>query len=46
MVFAFSDAPAIAKTVSEFARTSEFVKVKGGYLEKAPISAEECEGIG
>ena len=27
-------AQTLAKVISEFARTSEFVKIKGGYLEK------------
>lgn len=38
VAFAFEDAPAIAKTLSEFTKTSEFLKVKGGYLDKKPIS--------
>ena len=38
--FAFKDAPATAKTINEFIRTSEFIKVKGGYMEKRAISAQ------
>jgi large subunit ribosomal protein L10 len=45
IAFAFQDAPAMAKTLSEFARTSEFVKIKGGYLEKRAISSEEVKSL-
>jgi large subunit ribosomal protein L10 len=38
VAFAFEDAPAFAKTLNDFAKTSEFFKVKGGYLDKKPIS--------
>ena len=40
VAFAFQDAPAMAKMIAEFARTSEFVKIKGGILEKRMIDAE------
>jgi large subunit ribosomal protein L10 len=43
--FAFKDAPAMAKTLTEFARTNEFVKIKGGYLEKRPINPEEVKAL-
>ncbi len=43
--FAFEDVPAITKIMSEFARTSEFLKIKGGYLDNAPISAEEVKAL-
>ncbi len=39
MAFAFQDAPAMAKVITEFARGSDFVKVKGGYLDRKPIDA-------
>lgn len=45
VVFAFQDAPGMAKTINEFARTSEFVKVKGGYLDKKAMSAEEVKAL-
>ena len=45
IAFAFTDAPAMAKTITEFARTSEFVKVKGGYLEKRPITANDVKAL-
>jgi large subunit ribosomal protein L10 len=38
IVFAYTDAPAIAKTVMDFAKTSEFLKVKGGFLEKQALT--------
>jgi len=41
VVFAFRDAPAMAKVIKDYARTSDFVKVKGGYFEKSPISSKE-----
>jgi large subunit ribosomal protein L10 len=43
--FAFTDAAAMAKTMTDFARTSEFLKIKGGYLEKQAISAEEVRSL-
>jgi large subunit ribosomal protein L10 len=45
VTFAFKDAPAMAKVIADFARTSEFVKVKGGYLEKRPISAAQVQSL-
>ncbi len=45
MVFAFRGAPEIAKVVSEYARTSEFVKIKGGYLDRHPISAADVKAL-
>jgi large subunit ribosomal protein L10 len=45
VAFAFSDAPSIAKIMSDFARTSEFVKIKSGYLEKQHISADGVKAL-
>jgi large subunit ribosomal protein L10 len=45
IVFAFRDAPETAKVLSDFARTSEFVKIKGGYLDRNPITAEEVKSL-
>jgi large subunit ribosomal protein L10 len=45
IVFAFLGAPEIAKVISEYARTSEFIKIKSGYLEKLPISAAEVKSL-
>ena len=38
IVFAYTDGPAIAKTIMDFAKTSEFLKIKGGFLEKQAIT--------
>lgn len=43
--FAFTDAPALAKVVTEFARTSEFLKVKGGYLGADVMNAEQVKAL-
>ena len=43
--FAFTDAPALAKAVTEFARTSEFFKVKGGYLHSRPMTPEQVKAL-
>jgi len=45
VVFAFEDAPSAAKAVAEFARTSEFFKVKSGYLNRQPISADGVKAL-
>ncbi len=45
IAFAFTDAPAMAKTITDLARTSEFVKVKGGYLEKRPITTNDVKAL-
>jgi len=45
VVFAFRSAPDMAKVISEYARTSEFVKVKGGYLERRLIRAEDVQSL-
>jgi large subunit ribosomal protein L10 len=39
--FAFEDAPALAKALTDFSKTAEALKIKGGYLDVAPMSAEE-----
>ncbi|UCH61065.1 MAG: 50S ribosomal protein L10 [Anaerolineales bacterium] len=43
--FTYEDAPAMAKAVNEFARTSEFLKVKGGYLGQNPVSADQIKNL-
>lgn len=43
--FAFQDPALTAKTVNEFMRTSEFVKVKGGYLDRHAISAADVKAL-
>lgn len=45
VIFAFQDAPATAKIVTEFARGSEFVKIKGGYLDGSPITADGIKAL-
>ncbi len=45
VAFAFKDAPALAKTMTEFARTSEFLKIKSGYLEKQSITADGVKAL-
>jgi large subunit ribosomal protein L10 len=45
IVFAFQDAPATVKAVTEFARTSDFIKIKGGYLDKSPIGADDVKAL-
>lgn len=43
--FALQDAPSLAKMMSEFARTSEFLKIKGGYLGERAISAADVQAL-
>ena len=45
VAFAFEDAPAFAKALNDFTKSSEFVKVKGGYLEKKLISPEGVKAL-
>ena len=45
ITFAFQHPPEMAKLVSDYAKTSEFVKIKGGYLDKLPISASEIKSL-
>jgi large subunit ribosomal protein L10 len=45
IIFAFRDAPDMAKVVTDFARTSEFVKIKGGYLDRRVINADEVKSL-
>ncbi len=45
VVFAFTDAPATVKTVTEFVKTSDFLKIKGGYLEKQSLTPEGVKAL-
>lgn len=45
VAFAFDDAPAMAKIMTDFAKSSEFVKIKGGYLDKQSISAQGVKAL-
>jgi len=37
--FAYEDPPALAKALAEFAKESEILKIRGGYLENEVVSA-------
>jgi large subunit ribosomal protein L10 len=43
--FAFEDAPGVAKMFSEYARTSEFLKIKGGFLGTEVMSPEQVKAL-
>lgn len=43
--FGFQDAPAFAKAVLEAAKGSDFLKVKGGYLDKKPITPDGVKSL-
>lgn len=45
VAFAFTDAPHMAKVMSEYARTNEFVKIKGGYLAKRTMTADDVKAL-
>jgi large subunit ribosomal protein L10 len=45
IVFAYEDAPATVKTVTEFVSGSEFLKIKGGFLEKQALSNVEIKAL-
>ena len=45
IVFAFVDAPATVKTVTDFAKSSEFLKIKGGFLEKQALTPEGVKSL-
>jgi large subunit ribosomal protein L10 len=45
VVFAFTDAPATVKTVTEFTKNSDFLKIKGGFLDKQALSAEGVRAL-
>lgn len=44
--FAFEDAPSVAKAISEFAKESEFLKVKGGFLGMDTMNSAEIDALG
>lgn len=43
--FAFEDPPAAAKALTEFIRTTEFLKIKGGFLGERNLSADEVNAL-
>ena len=45
VAFAFEDPPALAKAMTDFAKESDFVKVKAGYLEKQMMTAEAVKAL-
>ena len=45
IAFAFEDAPAMAKAVSEYAKDSDFLKIKRGYLDRIMMSAADVDAL-
>ncbi len=45
IVFAFTDAPVTVKTVTDFVKSSEFLKIKGGFLEKQALTPEGVKAL-
>jgi large subunit ribosomal protein L10 len=45
VTFAFTDAVGTAKVISEYARTSDILKIKGGYLGSDAITAEQVKAL-
>lgn len=43
--FAFEDIPALAKALKEFANSSDFVRLKGGYLGTELLTAADIEAL-
>ena len=43
--FAFEDAPGMAKAIADYSKSVGFLKVKGGFLEKNFLSAEEVQAF-
>lgn len=43
--FAFEDAPGLAKALTEFAKTADSLKIKGGYLHDRPMSAAQVTSL-
>jgi large subunit ribosomal protein L10 len=44
--FAFNDAPALAKMISDSTKNTETFKVKGGFLAHKPMSKSEVKALG
>jgi large subunit ribosomal protein L10 len=45
IAFAFDDAPALAKALTEFAKESDAVKIKGGYLGTNVIDSDAIKAL-
>jgi large subunit ribosomal protein L10 len=43
--FAFQDAPAMAKVMTEYAKTLEALKIKSGYMEKLRVNADSVKAL-
>lgn len=43
--FAFEDAPALAKAVSDYAKESDFLNIKAGFLDNQMMSAAEVKAL-
>jgi large subunit ribosomal protein L10 len=43
--FAFEDAPGLAKAITDFSKDTDFLRVKGGYLEQEMMSAEQIRAL-
>jgi large subunit ribosomal protein L10 len=43
--FAFEDAPALAKALTDFAKESDFLKIKAGYLDRRLMNADEIVAL-
>jgi large subunit ribosomal protein L10 len=43
--YAFEDAPAIAKVLNEFSKSTDFMKIKGGYLGKIYMTPEQVRSL-
>jgi large subunit ribosomal protein L10 len=45
VAFAFSDPPAVAKALTTVAKTSEFLKVKGGFIGPTAMTIKQVEAL-
>ncbi len=45
IAFAFDNPAAMAKAVKDFSRSTDFLKIKGGYLEQIPIQTEQITAL-
>jgi large subunit ribosomal protein L10 len=45
IVFAYNDAPSMVKTVTEFVKGSDFLKIKAGFLEKQALSSDDVRAL-
>jgi len=43
--FAFNDPPALAKVFADSSKNSEIFKLRGGFLEKQPLSMEQVKAL-